>query len=226
RKVVARHAFPGIPGRIDALLPELSEPGQPVRVLGPELLQHHGISDAVDGPAFRRTQTSGCRHVRSDRRGQRPLPRSDDRTAGRLAVDSRQLRHIAFLLLQSQRRTFAAASDVHLDSNRRGVELPAERLRHRLRRSMSRRSNRVARFSGLALAGAGVAHFTSPGLFETITKAAFPRNPRQHVYTNGSIETVLGLGFASRQTRSLGTVGLIGYLAYLGGNAIRQSKKP
>jgi hypothetical protein len=43
---------------------------------------------------------------------------------------------------------------------------------------MSRKSNRVARFSGLALAGAGLAHFT------------------------------------------------IGYLAYLGGNAIRQSQTP
>jgi hypothetical protein len=63
-------------------------------------------------------------------------------------------------------------------------------------------------------------------LFESITKLSFPRNTRQHIYTNGSIETVLGLTFASRQTRSLGAVGLIGYLAYLGGNAIRQSQKP
>jgi uncharacterized membrane protein len=91
---------------------------------------------------------------------------------------------------------------------------------------MSRRSNRVARFSGLAIAGTGLAHFTSPALFEQITKVSFPRNTRQHVYTNGSIETVLGLTFASRQTRSLGAVGLIGYVAYLGGNAIRQSQKP
>jgi uncharacterized membrane protein len=90
---------------------------------------------------------------------------------------------------------------------------------------MSRKSNRVARFSGLALAGAGLSHFTSPRLWEPITKSAFPHNTRQHVYTNGSIETVLGLGFSSRQTRRLGTVGLIGYLAYLGGNAIRQSQK-
>jgi uncharacterized membrane protein len=91
---------------------------------------------------------------------------------------------------------------------------------------MSRNSNRVARFSGLAVAGTGLAHFTSPRLFEPITKLSFPRNVRQHVYTNGSIETVLGLTFASRKTRSLGTVGLIGYLAYLGGNTIRQSQKP
>jgi uncharacterized membrane protein len=90
---------------------------------------------------------------------------------------------------------------------------------------MSRKSNRIARYSGLALAGAGLAHFTSPGLFEPITKSAFPRNTRQHVYTNGSIETALGLSFASRQTRSLGVVGIIGYLAYLGGSAIRQSQK-
>ena len=60
---------------------------------------------------------------------------------------------------------------------------------------MSRKSNRVARVSGLALAGAGLAHFTSPRLWEPITKSAFPRNTRQHVYTNGGIETVLGLGF-------------------------------
>jgi uncharacterized membrane protein len=89
---------------------------------------------------------------------------------------------------------------------------------------MSRASNRLARFSGLALAGAGLCHFTGPRLFEPITKAAFPRNTRQHVYTNGSTETVLGLGFSSRQTRSLAIVGLIGYLAYLGGNAIRHAQ--
>jgi uncharacterized membrane protein len=91
---------------------------------------------------------------------------------------------------------------------------------------MSRKSNRLARFSGLALAGAGLSHFTSPQLFEPVTKAAFPRNTRQHVYTNGGIETALGLGFSSRQTRSLAIVGLIGYLAYLGGNAIRHSQTP
>jgi uncharacterized membrane protein len=89
---------------------------------------------------------------------------------------------------------------------------------------MSRKSNRLVRYSGLALAGAGLSHFTSPRLFEPVTKSAFPRNTRQHVYTNGGIETVLGFGCSSRQTRSLATVGLIGYLAYLGGNANRYSQ--
>jgi uncharacterized membrane protein len=91
---------------------------------------------------------------------------------------------------------------------------------------MSRKSNRSARFSGLALAGLGLAHFTSPRMWEPITKTAFPRNTRQHVYTNGGIETVLGLSFSSRQTRSLAIVGLIGYLAYMGGNAIRHAQTP
>jgi len=91
---------------------------------------------------------------------------------------------------------------------------------------MSRKSNRVARFSGLAIAGLGLAHFTSPRMWEPITKTAFPRNTRQHVYTNGGIETVSGLSLSSRQTRSLATVGLIGYLAYLGGNAIRHAQTP
>jgi uncharacterized membrane protein len=91
---------------------------------------------------------------------------------------------------------------------------------------MSRKSNRVARFSGLAIAGLGLAHFTSPRMWEPITKTAFPRNTRQHVYTNGGIETVVGLSLSSRQTRSLATVGLTGYLAYLGGNAIRHAQTP
>ena len=71
---------------------------------------------------------------------------------------------------------------------------------------MSRKSNRVARFSGLAIAGLGLAHFTSPRMWEPITKTAFPRNTRQHGYTNGGIETALDLSFSSRQTRSLATV--------------------
>jgi hypothetical protein len=62
---------------------------------------------------------------------------------------------------------------------------------------MSRKSSRVARFSGLALAGTGVAHFTSPRLWEPITKTAFPHNTRQHVYTNAGIETVWGLSFST-----------------------------
>jgi uncharacterized membrane protein len=87
---------------------------------------------------------------------------------------------------------------------------------------MSRTSNRLARFSGLALAGAGLSHFTSPQLWEPIVK---PGVPSRHIYTNGGIETALGLSFSSRQTRSL-AVGLIGYVAYLGGNAIRHSQTP
>ncbi|MBV9723120.1 MAG: hypothetical protein JO082_14545 [Mycobacterium sp.] len=89
---------------------------------------------------------------------------------------------------------------------------------------MSSKSNRVARFSGLVLTGAGVSHFTSPRLWEPIVKPVFPRDTRQHIYTNGGIETVLGLGFSSRQTRSLAVVGLIGYIAYLAGNAVRHSQ--
>ena len=86
---------------------------------------------------------------------------------------------------------------------------------------MSRKNSRLAKFSGLAIAGVGLAHFTSPQMFEPITKAAFPRNTRQHLYTNGGIETALGLGLSARQSRPLAVVGLIGYLAYLAGNVVR-----
>jgi uncharacterized membrane protein len=86
---------------------------------------------------------------------------------------------------------------------------------------MSRTSNRFARFSGLALAGAGASHFTSPQLWEPVVKPLFPRETRQHIYTNGGIETVLGLGISSRRTRGLAIVGLIGYTTYLIGSVAR-----
>lgn len=86
-----------------------------------------------------------------------------------------------------------------------------------------RKGSRIARFVGLAIAGVGVAHFISPQRFEPITKSAFPRDTRRHLYINGGIETVIGLGLANRSTRGLAAVGSIGYLAYLAGNAVRNA---
>ncbi|BBX34409.1 membrane protein [Mycolicibacterium mageritense DSM 44476 = CIP 104973] len=79
----------------------------------------------------------------------------------------------------------------------------------------------LAKLVGLGVAGAGVAHFVKPQLFESITKSAFPRDTQKHIYTNGSIETALGLGLLVRKTRKLATVGALGYVAYLAGNAVR-----
>jgi uncharacterized membrane protein len=83
------------------------------------------------------------------------------------------------------------------------------------------KNSRAAKIAGLAVAGIGLSHFTSPQLFDGITKAAFPRNTRQRVYIHGGVETALGLGLSARQTRPLAVVGTIGYLAYLAGNAAR-----
>jgi uncharacterized membrane protein len=85
----------------------------------------------------------------------------------------------------------------------------------------SRQNSRALKFAGLTVAGIGLSHFTSPHLFDGLTKQAFPRNSRQHLYINGGIETALGLGLSARQTRPLAVVGTIGYLAYLAGNVAR-----
>lgn len=84
-----------------------------------------------------------------------------------------------------------------------------------------RKRSRAAKLAGLAVAGVGLAHFTSPQMFEGITRQAFPRNSRQHLYINGGIETALGLGLSARQTRPLAIIGTIGYVAYLAGNVAR-----
>lgn len=81
--------------------------------------------------------------------------------------------------------------------------------------------SRAATLIGLAVAGTGLAHFANPKMFEPITVAAFPDNTRRHVYTNGSIETAIGLALAGSRTRRAGLAGLVGYAAYLAGNTVR-----
>ncbi|AGB20897.1 hypothetical protein Mycsm_00445 [Mycobacterium sp. JS623] len=86
---------------------------------------------------------------------------------------------------------------------------------------MPKTNSRLTKFAGLVVAGVGLSHFTSPQLFDGITKSAFPRNTRQRVYIHGGVETALGLGLSSAKTRPLAAVGTIGYLDYLAGNAAR-----
>jgi uncharacterized membrane protein len=85
----------------------------------------------------------------------------------------------------------------------------------------NQKSSRLPVLAGLSLTGAGVAHFVKPELFEGITKPAFPRDTDRHIKTNGSIETVLGVGLLVPKTRKLAVIGLLGYGAYLAGNAVR-----
>ncbi|MFY1621000.1 hypothetical protein [Micromonospora sp. WMMD736] len=82
----------------------------------------------------------------------------------------------------------------------------------------------AATIAGLTLAGVGLSHFAAPQLFEPITQPAFPRDTRRHIYTNGGIETAVGLALSTRKTRRLGIVGLISYGAYLAGNAVAASR--
>jgi uncharacterized membrane protein len=81
--------------------------------------------------------------------------------------------------------------------------------------------SRAAQLTGLAIAATGLAHFVRPQLFESITVGAFPTDTRRHIYTNGGLETAIGLALAAPQTRKLGIAGLLGYGAYLAGNAVR-----
>ena len=79
----------------------------------------------------------------------------------------------------------------------------------------------ISRLAGLAIASIGLAHFAKPEAFEAITKAAFKDNIRQHIAINGGIQTLLGVGLATPRTRRVAVIGSVAYLAYLGGNVIR-----
>jgi uncharacterized membrane protein len=75
--------------------------------------------------------------------------------------------------------------------------------------------------AGIGLALAGLAHFVKPDLFRGIVTMAFPSDIDKHLQINGSIETALGVGLIVPQTRKLATVGVIGYVLYLGANVAR-----
>lgn len=77
---------------------------------------------------------------------------------------------------------------------------------------------------GAALAATGLAHFVKPQLFEAITAPAFPTNTRRHVYTNGTIETALGVAMVAPQTRKFALAGVAGYLGYLILSAVRSRR--
>jgi len=86
---------------------------------------------------------------------------------------------------------------------------------------VSEKKSRLPALAGLAVAGAGVAHFVAPQLFEGITKSAFPKDTDRHIKTNGGIETAIGVGLLVPKARKLAVFGTFGYVAYLAGNAIR-----
>jgi uncharacterized membrane protein len=94
------------------------------------------------------------------------------------------------------------------------------------RRGFSRVQQKIWRVArgharGPWVAGVGVAHFVKPALFDDLTRQAFPRDTRRHLYIDATVETALGLGLAARKTRRLAIVGLIGYGVYLAGNVVR-----
>jgi len=83
-------------------------------------------------------------------------------------------------------------------------------------------NSRFPKYAGRALTVVGLSHFVAPQIYDGLTTAAFPENTRTHVYINGVIETVLGLGIAARKTRKLGVLGLLAYQGVLVGSVIRQ----
>jgi uncharacterized membrane protein len=70
----------------------------------------------------------------------------------------------------------------------------------------------------------GLSHFAKPEVFEKITAPAFPENTRRHVYTNGTIETALGVGLVAPQTRKFALAGVVAYLIYLLVGAVRSRR--
>ena len=110
----------------DADLRRRLTPRESVCVPRTELLQHHGISDAADGPAVLRGEASRRNDVRGHRAGQRGLPGPDDPTARGLAVHHGQLWERPLVLLQPAGRTDVAAAVVDRDRDQGSVGVSAE----------------------------------------------------------------------------------------------------
>lgn len=81
--------------------------------------------------------------------------------------------------------------------------------------------SKVIGLVGLGLAGVGLAHFAKPEVFAAATASAFPDDVDQHIMINGALETALGLALIPAKTRKVAAVGLLGYVGYLGANALK-----
>ncbi len=81
--------------------------------------------------------------------------------------------------------------------------------------------DRRRRFTGLAIAGIGLAHFAFPASFDPINEMAFPARPRRYTYINGGIETAMGLTLLRPAPRSVSKALSVGYVCYLLGNLVR-----
>ena len=82
-------------------------------------------------------------------------------------------------------------------------------------------TDRSARTAGVLIAGAGLAHFTTPRLFEQVTAPLFPEDTRSWVYRNGAAELALGVALTNGKTRKLGIAGLVAYVAWLASRAVK-----
>ena len=84
----------------------------------------------------------------------------------------------------------------------------------------------MLRLAGIVLAGTGAAHFAAPQVFDPISRAAFPDDPRQATYRNGAIEVALGLALTTKRTRLLGLAGSAGYAYWLAGRVRANRSEP
>lgn len=84
-----------------------------------------------------------------------------------------------------------------------------------------KKSSTATTLAGLSLVGAGLGHFAAPQVFESFTKPAFPNDTARYIKINGTIETALGVALLVPKARKLAAIGGLGYIAYLGANAIR-----
>lgn len=76
---------------------------------------------------------------------------------------------------------------------------------------------------GFLLAATGAAHFVVPDKFEEITKPVFPKDTATWVQRNGATETAIGVAMMLPPTRKLGRLALLGYLGWLGYNAVENA---
>jgi uncharacterized membrane protein len=77
------------------------------------------------------------------------------------------------------------------------------------------------RVVGVAVAGVGFSHFTSPGAFAGPARRLFPANRRRGIYLTGAVEMLCGTAMIVRSTRTVGVVAGIGYLSFLLGRLRR-----
>ena len=181
-------------------VPELPQPGEPVRLQRPVVFRHHRDADAAAWTGCSARSRAAARRTFevTEEANTRFLDRMTELLDDSVFYARRLRDRRGRYYFNQQRGGHAAAADLHPQCHLRSIPIPVERLPVCViredqpwpRRILADRASR--RWPASASQAPASRTSSSPSCSTDVTAQAFPRETRRHVYIDGGIETAIG----------------------------------